>query len=541
MRKLALLSNINTDFILKLIGKKLEVIPSVGYGNVWGQMLDPNSSLNAGNPGVIVFIIDIEALLDNRHTVGEACNVIDEWFSLFDPVVKADKEYFISDLTFRSGWLTELDSFTETEICSYWLKALQKRVNEHGNVHVLRLNPLFGRIGTDKAFSDKLWYMAKIPYSNEGCMAVADAVEHAVGLLDQTPKKVLVLDMDNTLWGGILGELGAEGICLSDDHLGALYKTVQRKIMQIKDTGTVLAIASKNNESDVREVWDRNPHMLLKREDFVSVRINWNDKADNIKEIAEELNLGLDSFVFIDDMAPERDNIRLRLPGVAVPEFPEKVEDYPRFIDSVYEAYFKRIRLSDEDRAKTRQYAENAKRAEASRGLSFEEFIASLDLKIRRVEMNEERLTRIVQLHGKTNQFNLTTRRYGRQDIDKMIADGYRVYAYDVSDKFGDYGLVAVAVVDRKGPEIVSFLMSCRIMGKLIENFVIDDIEKDLLAEGFKILNAKYIRTAKNAPVEKLYDSLGYEVVKVSDEGTDYRIDLTRRPIRKYFVNGGEQ
>ena len=169
--------------------------------------------------------------------------------------------------------------------------------------------------------------------------------------------------------------------------------------------------------------------------------------------------------------------------------------------------------------------------------MSFEDFIKSLDLKVDRVELDDARLDRIAQMHGKTNQFNLTTIRYSRQDIDKLIQKGYRIYAYNVSDKFGDYGLVAVAIIDTEKVEINSFLMSCRVMGKLIENYVIDEIEQDLLKDGYTILHAKYKKTAKNAPVESLFDDLGYTVVKKTDEETDYEIDLSNRPNRDYYVN----
>ena len=279
--------------------------------------------------------------------------------------------------------------------------------------------------------------------------------------------------------------------------------------------------------------------MILRREDFAAAKINWNDKADNLREIARQLNLGVDSFVFIDDMPGERDNIRLRMPEVTVPDFPASIEDYPAFIEDVYNKYFKRLRLSAEDRDKTRQYAENTMRENAAKGLSFEDFLASLQLEVKRVELDDEKLSRIAQMHGKTNQFNLTTIRYTRQDIDRLIREGFRIYAYNVRDKFGDYGLVAAVIVDMAGgkPEINSFLMSCRVMGKLVENYVIDDVENDLLTSGHDTLRAKYIKTAKNAPVERLFDGLGYDVTSRNDTETCYEIDLKNRPERQFFVS----
>ena len=535
--KVALLSNVNTDFVLRILGKKLDCVPPVGYGNVWGQLLDLDSELNQANPDVIVFLTDIEQLMDGCTDLGQSKKIIDEWFALLDSVIRQDKDYFISDTIFRSCILTDNDSFLEYSIIEYWLDELKKRVAGHQNIHPLKLNNEIVKAGKTKIFSDKMWYMGKIPYTNEGCKIIADAIDRQIRLLNKATKKVVVLDLDNTLWGGVLGELGVDGIALSDDHIGAIYKKVQQQLRAIKETGAVLAIASKNNESDVMEVWEKHPYMLLKKEDFVSIKINWVDKADNIQEIAKDLNLGLDSFVFIDDMAPERDNIKMRLPMVEVPNFPDKIEVYPDFIEGIFEKYFKKIRVSAEDKVRTQQYAENAMREEASKGLSYEDFLRSLKLVVEKVELDESRLDRIAQMHGKTNQFNLTTIRYTRQDIDRLLRDGYKIYAYNVKDKFGDYGLVVAAIVDSNKGEINSFLMSCRVMGKLIENYVIDQIESDLSELGLVVLHAKYIKTAKNAPVERLFDGLGYRVVSKTDKETDYEIRLKERPKRQYYVN----
>ncbi|WP_295067029.1 HAD family hydrolase [Ruminococcus sp.] len=535
--KVALLSNVNTDFILRLLAKKLDCVPSVGYGDVWGQLLNTNSTLNQADPNVIVLFIDIEQLTDGCTDLNQAKDIINEWFAVLDSNLKSDKDYFISDVIFRSGILADNDSFMEYSVTGYWIDELNKRVATHLNVHPLKLTSVIFNVGKDRVFSDKMWYMGKIPFTNEGSSIVACEIERALEILNKTTKKVLALDLDNTLWGGILGELGVEGIKLSDNHIGAIYKKVQQQIKAIKNTGTLLAIASKNNEADVMEVWEKHPYMLLKRDDFVSVKINWADKADNIAEIAKELNLGLDSFVFIDDMASERDNIKMRLPMVEVPNFPEKVEDYPTFIENIYNRFFKRIRLSAEDKAKTQQYAENAMRNEASKVMSYEDFLRSLKLIVEKVELDDFRLDRIAQMHSKTNQFNLTTIRYTRQDIDKLLQNGYKIYAYNVKDRYGDYGLVAAAIIDCKRIEINSFLMSCRVMGKYIENYVIDQIENDLEQIGYEVLHAKYIKTAKNAPVEKLFDGLGYEVISKTDEETQYVIKLRNRPKRKYYVN----
>ena len=535
--KIALLSNVNVDFVIRTLAGNFDVVPPAGYGDIWGQLLNPDSVLSRENPNVILFLPDIEQLLDGCYDFDEAAKIIDEWFSRFDSIITREKDYFISDVIFRSKILSDNDSMPEADIYSCWLKHLEQRTASHVNVHCLKLSSVIAEHGKSAVFSNKLWYMGKIPYSNEGTRIIAGVISDTLALLTRTPKKVLVLDLDNTLWGGVLGEVGIEGIELSDDHIGAVFRKVQQQIKSISNAGVILAIISKNNESDVQEVWSSHPHMILKREDFAALRINWSDKADNMREIAEELNLGVDSFVFIDDMAAERDNIKARVPAVTVPDFPANIEDYPAFIEDVFRKYFMKTRVSDDDRAKTMQYAQNAMRKEAEKGLTYEEFLSSLKLEAERVELDDAKLDRIAQMHGKTNQFNLTTKRYTRHDIERMLSEGFKIYAYNVRDKFGDYGLVAAVIIDMKNAGIDSFLMSCRVMGKLVENYVIDDVERDLANLGVKTLHAKYIKTAKNAPVEKLFDGLGYNVTAKTENETCYEIDLSRRPERKFFVN----
>ncbi len=534
---ISILSNVNTDYVLRLVSREVEAVPAQGYGDIWGKMLDSHSSFCQMNPETVFLIVDIEELLINCDSFQTSAAEIDTWFAALDTVVKPEKNYFISDVCFRSVQLSDHDTFFAENIEVYWIQKLAAVMEKHGNIHALKLNPQIRRIGQNAFFSEKLMYMGKIPYSNEGTSLVAQEILRSVSLLKRTPKKVLVMDLDNTLWGGVLGESGVDGIELSDDHIGAVYRDVQRKLNRFTQTGTLLAIASKNNLSDVEEVWSRHSYMLLKKESFASIRINWEDKADNLLSIAQELNLGLDSFVFLDDSPAERDNIARRLPEVTVAGFPDRIEEYPGFIDRLYMEYFQPLKLTKEDKQKTRQYAENAKRVQAAQNLTYEEFLKSLKLEVFRVDLNDKRMDRVAQLIGKTNQFNLTTRRYTRSELESMLQSHYEIYAYQVKDKFGDYGLVAVAIVNLDIPEIDSFLMSCRVMGREIERYVIDDIENDMQQKGYSVLKARFIRTKKNMPVADLYEKLGYQVVSASDEEKTYTIDLLNRPQRELFVN----
>ena len=280
--------------------------------------------------------------------------------------------------------------------------------------------------------------------------------------------------------------------------------------------------------------------MVLRPEDFAAQRINWEPKPDNIRKIAEELNLGTDSFVFFDDSEAEREMVRQMLPEVEVPEFPARAEDLAPAMVKIYETYFAAAVITGEDREKTAQYRANAGRKQMEdRAGSFEEYVKKLEICLLPVDPKEH-LDRLTQLLNKTNQFNLTTRRYTLEQMRQITEDTKkRVFLYQVTDVFGDNGIVAAAIVDTAGelPEITDFVMSCRVMGRNIENAVIDRIEQQMLEEGYTVLRGRYVPTAKNKPVETLYERLGYRKTDSTPEGgTCYEIVLTGRPERTYWL-----
>jgi len=235
-------------------------------------------------------------------------------------------------------------------------------------------------------------------------------------------KKCLVLDLDNTLWGGILGEDGASGIKLGNSYPGNIYSAFQRNLLEAKNHGLILAVCSKNNENDVLNVWENNSEIILKKEHFSAYRINWNNKTQNKTEIADELNIGIDSIVFIDDNPVERELVKSILPQVIVPEFPDKIYDLNKFFNNVYNDYFQVYQLTNEDIVKTNQYKDNSERKKAKeQSLSIEAYINSLETELFVEKANEFTISRVSQMTQKTNQFNLTTYRYSESDILKFI------------------------------------------------------------------------------------------------------------------------
>ena len=372
---------------------------------------------------------------------------------------------------------------------------------------------------------------------------MAEEIVHLSEVAARTPKKVLLLDLDNTLWGGLAGENDHTPIKLSEDHEGLAYKNLQRVIAQMQSQGVILGIVSKNNEEDAMELIKNHPHMVLRLEAFAAKRINWQPKPENIREIAKELNLGLDSFVFWDDNPAERQLVKAVLPQVMVPDFPEKPEELAKAMAGVYRRYFEKETVTAEDLEKTKQYAQNAMRKDLeARAVDFESYLKQLDMELI-CEDPLKNLERLVQLINKTNQFNLTTRRYDRQTLQGFLEDGrHRVFLYRVKDCFGDNGIVSAVIIrlpENFAPIIDTFVMSCRVMGRNLEYDILADVEEQLYKEGYKSLIGEYLPTKKNKPVENLYETLGYEKLpeeknedeEVSEPGKEqtgycYRIEL---------------
>lgn len=350
-------------------------------------------------------------------------------------------------------------------------------------------------------------------------------------------KKCIVLDLDNTLWGGVLGEDGTSGIKIGGDYPGKAFAFFQKSLLQLSKAGVILTVCSKNNEADVLEAWDKNPFMVLKKEHFAAYRINWTDKATNIKELAEELNIGLDSFVFLDDNPTERELIKQMLPMVSVPDFPSQPYELPVFFQQLVNDYFKVYSITEEDKKKTEQYKANAARAQAQHSFAdFGAFLESLDIQITIEVANEFNIPRIAQMTQKTNQFNLTTKRYTDADVKGFWANGWKIWCISVADRFGDNGITGCIMVN--GDTIDTFLLSCRILGKGIEKAFVKKILSLLKEEGLKSVWAHYIPTAKNAQVADFYDRCGFSCVTEESDGKKaYVLNLMSADlnIEKYY------
>jgi len=535
---ISVLSNINIDLLIGRISKRHNIYKPDGYG-VWiPEITNPCSGLYVFKPKAVFVILDAEELVPDMKKPDEVLAELSGYISFFEQaaVSHPDIVYFISSLDLPLRKLQSIDVIREERLIEgYWYKELSALSSGYRNIYIFDLKAMAEVTGQEAFYSSKLWYLGGMKYSLKAEKLLEKSMLRDINALEGIKKKCIVLDLDNTLWGGIVGEAGKEGIELSDFKEGARYKDFQRRLKEIKELGVILAIVSKNNYEDAIEVIKTHRDMILREDDFVSMKINWNPKSQSIREIAAELNIGLNSIIFIDDNPIERESIISEIPEVIVPEFPADTSELNSFITEIYFEYFLSLKTTDEDLKKTRLYSQNIKRESLMKAsATYEAFLQSLETKIWIRKACSIDIPRISQLTQKTNQFNLTTRRYTETDIEAFIAsESSEVYTASVEDKFGDNGKIGVIIIkkeDSKVAEMDTFLMSCRVMGRYIEDQFIGFIEDELTAAGFEVLKARYIPSAKNKPVEHLFERLGYQIEKDDNTGSKiYRLNLPAR------------
>ena len=347
--------------------------------------------------------------------------------------------------------------------------------------------------------------------------------------------KCLVLDLDNTLWGGVVGDDGLDGLALGQGSAeGEAFAAFQAYAKDLAGRGVILAVCSKNDEANALAPFERHPEMVLKRADIACFVANWDDKATNLRRIAESLNIGLDALVFVDDNPFERNLVREKLPMVAVPEVSDDPSTFARCLADA--GYFEALALTDEDRARGAQYQANAARASmAGAANDIGDYLASLEMRLIWTRFDSVGLSRTVQLINKSNQFNLTTRRYDEADIKQMIANpdclGLQLR---LVDRFGDNGMIAVAIMVRQGDAAVidTWLMSCRVLGRKVEEATLQILAEEAGRWGVATLRGAYLPTAKNGMVKEHYGKLGFAPVVTGEPGDWYelRLDSYRPP-----------
>ncbi len=389
---------------------------------------------------------------------------------------------------------------------------LAEELEGSGGIYLLDGQRWMESVGK-KSYSPKLWYLTKTPFHSEVFRLAAREVKAAISALLGSSKKLVIVDLDNTLWGGVIGDLGWQNVQLGGhDYAGEAFLDFQRALKSLRNRGILLAIVSKNEESVALEALSKHPEMLLRPEDFAAWRINWKDKAANVTEVIAELNLGLQSAVFIDDNPVERARVREALPEVYVPEWPD---DKTLFASHLLELdCFDSAFSTAEDASRNQTYSIGKQRELLKQTVSsVEEWLLCLDTEVTIEEVSDSSRVRVVQLLNKTNQMNLSTRRLSEQELQLWLHQGRRkLWTFRVKDKFGDSGLTGILSLEIESDTacIVDFVLSCRVMGRNVEHAMIAFAAQYCSTQGLRELRADYIPTAKNKPCFNFWLSSGF-------------------------------
>jgi FkbH-like protein len=396
-----------------------------------------------------------------------------------------------------------------------------------GNAYFLDLDALAGHYGKERAVDRKLHYLGGVDFSPGFMERLAARCLTYVRLARRPPRKCLVLDLDNTLWGGVVGEEGLGGIALAPHGPGSEYADFQRAILALSERGVILAVNSKNNPGDAAEVLQKHPHMVLRPAHFAALRVNWEDKAANLREIAAELNIGTGSLVFLDDSPAERGWVREQMPEVLVPDLPADPADYAPFLEGL--DAFEVLELTEEDRRRSRMYAEQAARRNLEKSSrSLEEYLQGLGIRLRVARLEEKTFARACQMIAKTNQFNLTARRHDDARMRALMSDpDFEVYTLAVSDRLGESGVTGLAVLRYAGETCTldTLLLSCRVLGRRVEESFLAVLAAAAAGRARRLVGER-VPTAKNGQTADFYPRMGFRPAGQSGGVQRFELEL---------------
>ena len=520
-----------------------------GFNTYRQEVLDKSSALYMVAQDVIVLSIDAASILDKMF-LSDFARMRDKERQAVQKELAENVLSVVSSLESSSSAIILVNNFvvpvfTPLGVVDNKQKIGLKRFFEEANnklaeklekssrAFLVDLDSAASAFGKSRIINWNTWYRGSVPFSEEFTPILADEYLRYIRAMKGRTKKCIVLDLDNTLWGGIIGEDGIEGIKLGNTAPGIEYVEFQKSLLSLYNRGIILAICSKNNPDDAFKVFREHPSQVLKEEHFAAMRINWQNKAANIAELAQEINIGLDSMVFLDDNPVERAQVSQTHPEVLVVEMPKNPRLYREMIENLN--VFDVLSLTKEDMARGDMYVGKRKRTESEQSAtSIEDFLRTLELKVRIDEVSDFDTPRVVQLIGKTNQFNLTTRRYTDAEVnDFRKSKEMAVYSMAVHDKFGDEGVVGVAIVRKNGNDwwIDSFLMSCRVIGRSVETALLAKIVVDARKANVARILGEYIPTKKNLPASDLYERHGFGMPATNDGVTSWILNLDEQTI----------
>jgi FkbH-like protein len=544
--RLGIISNATSHFMVPALtataaryGIALECIEA-NYGQVMQEALAPDSMINRAHADAVLVAIDYRGLAlgaplgDSAAADTVVATAIDELRAIRDALRKNSGASCIFQTLARPveatfGSLDLALPGTSRNVIDLFNRSLATTLAGKQDL-LLDVGGLAETVGLSAWHDANLWNIGKIPFANCFLPVYADLTCRLIAALRGKSRRCLVLDLDNTLWGGVIGDDGLEGIVLGQgDPQGEAHLEVQRTALALRERGIVLAVSSKNNDETARLPFQKHPEMLLRENHLAVFQANWNDKATNIRAIAEELSLGLESFVFLDDNPAERRLVRDMLPDVAVPELPDDPALYVRTLLAA--GYFEAITYSPEDQKRADFYQDNARRVALQRvSGDLDAYLATLNMTITFQPFDEVGRARIAQLISKSNQFNLTTRRYSEAQVAEIEADpNCLTLQVRLVDTFGDNGMISVIICRQDAGvwQIDTWLMSCRVLGRRVEQAVLQELLIHARSLGISRIIGTYRPTERNRLVEDHYSKLGFtECERLADGSTVWGLDV---------------
>jgi FkbH-like protein len=493
------------------------------FDQIERQTLDATSDLYQFNPEYVLIFQSTQKLMNKFYLMNEqdkedfseiACNTTKKICEalnsrlsckiVFSNVPEADDNVF-------GNYFNKIKKSAGYQIREYNYK-LMNICQEYHNLFINDINMLQHRYGLSFAFDPKMYINSSMVYSIDFLPVVAKNSVDIIRAVSGSFKKCLILDLDNTLWGGIIGDDGVENIQIGNLGIGKAYTEFQQWAKQLKQRGIILAVCSKNTEHIAKEPFEKHPDMVLKLEDFAVFVANWDTKVDNIKYIQSVLNIGFDSMVFCDDNPVEREIVRTYIPDITVPELPNDPAEYLLYLRSLN--LFETASYSHEDAERTKRYQQEAKWRDVQVVFADEdEFLKSLHMLSVVQPFNSFTIPRVAQLTQRSNQFNLRTIRYTEEELKKISnSKDYFTLSYTLEDKFGDYGLISVLILKKEDNALFidTWIMSCRVLKRNMEHFVLNDIVELAEKNGYDIIVGEYLPTAKNELVKDHYKDLAF-------------------------------
>jgi FkbH-like protein len=543
--KLGIVSSHTTDYLAAAVpgtGLRHSLVIDVvqaGYGQMAQQLLDPASEFASHHLDAVLISLDYRALgLDRlrltreeaEEAVAAAIDHVSSMAAGVRNIVKATciLQTLVPPSDPVCGAFDARMPGSPRAMIELFNSKLLHSVAKEGDL-VVDLAFLATQVGLNIWNDARGWHKAKLPASLEATPLYAEHICRLLGAARGKARKCVVLDLDNTLWGGVIGDDGLDGIALGQNSaVGEAHVALQRYLLDLRRRGVILAVCSKNEDANARLPFREHPEMVLK-EDHIAVFIaNWSDKANNIREIAATLNIGTDSIVFLDDNPAERGQVRQVLPEVAVPELTEDAADYIGLLGNA--GYFEAIGLSDEDLVRADFYQAHSGRVTLGKVGNIEEYLRSLEMVASISPFNSVGRVRITQLINKSNQFNLTTRRYSESEVETFEKDPSKFcLQVRLADRFGDNGMISVVIFDKYSEEWIcdTWLMSCRVLGRRVEELVLRTVARAAREAGAKRLKGTYLATKKNGLVAGHFSKLGFVKTRdLPDGGSAWSLDL---------------